>query len=223
MLSEPSSCVVEAARVESFRYPAISLPATGEAMALSPSGPFKAQEASFQRQLASAVEEAQRRGFRDGQLQGAREAAEKLDQQRSALVAALKGFADERTRYFRSVETEVVRLALAIARRILHREAQVDPLLLAGVARVALDQIEAGTRVLLRTSPGCAGAWTEFCSQQVEAVHPVEVVADPSLEGPGCILQTETGSIEINLDAQLQEIEAGFFDLLETKNASGDR
>ncbi len=34
----------------------------------------------------------------------------------------------------------MVRLALAIARKVLHREAQMDPLLLAGVVRVALDR-----------------------------------------------------------------------------------
>ncbi len=50
----------------------------------------------------------------------------------------------------------MVRLALAIARKVLHREAQLDPLLLAGVVRVALDQMQAGSRVLLRTSPDAA-------------------------------------------------------------------
>ena len=54
----------------------------------------------------------------------------------------------------------MVRLALSIARKILHREAQMDPLLLAGVVRVALDQMQAGTRVLLRTSPASARTWT---------------------------------------------------------------
>jgi len=38
-----------------------------------------------------------------------------------------------------AVEHEVVKLALAVAARILRREAQMDPLLLTGAVRVALD------------------------------------------------------------------------------------
>ena len=50
-------------------------------------------------------------------------------------------FARERTKYFADVEAEVVKLALAIAARVLHREAELDPLLLTGVVRVALEKV----------------------------------------------------------------------------------
>jgi len=94
-----------------------------------------------------------------------------------------------------------------------------DPLLLAGVMRVALDQMQAGTRLVLRTSPGSARSWAEFCAKQlpVPGEQTVEVVPDSSLESHRCILQADVGSTEISLDAQLQEIESGFFDLLRDK------
>ena len=66
------------------------------------------------------------------------------------------------TTYFQRVEAEAVALAVAIARKILHREAQVDPLLLAGVVRVGLDNVAAGTRVRLRVHPQQVQAWKEF-------------------------------------------------------------
>ena len=47
----------------------------------------------------------------------------------------------ERDRYLHAVEHEVVKLALAVAARILRREAQMDPLLLTGAVRVALGQL----------------------------------------------------------------------------------
>ena len=52
-----------------------------------------------------------------------------------------ESFAEERDRYLHAVEQEVVRLALAVAARILRREAQMDPLLLTGAVRVALGQL----------------------------------------------------------------------------------
>ena len=42
----------------------------------------------------------------------------------------------------------------------------------------------------------------------------VEVKADPSVEAHNCILETELGTTQLGLDAQLKEIEQGFFDLL---------
>ena len=56
----------------------------------------------------------------------------------------------ERDRYFEAVEHEVVKLALAVAARILRREAQMDPLLLTGAVRVALGQLSASTQVRSR-------------------------------------------------------------------------
>jgi flagellar assembly protein FliH len=112
------------------------------------------------------------------------------------------------------VESEVVRLALAIARKVLHREAQLDPLLLAGVVRVALDQMQAGTHVVLRTSTDSVGTWRTFCDQHCREHQSVEVVGDSGLAGPGCVLQAEAGSTEISLEGPLQEIQRGFFDLL---------
>jgi hypothetical protein len=48
------------------------------------------------------------------------------------------------------VEHEVVELALAVAARILRREAQMDPLLLTGAVRVALGQLSGSTEVRVR-------------------------------------------------------------------------
>ncbi len=89
-----------------------------------------------------------------------------------------------------------------------------DPLLLAGVVRVALDQMQAGTRLVLRTSPDAAEVWREYCAQSLGDKQNVEVMPDSSLSSHSCVLQAEAGSTEISIDSQLQEIESGFFDLL---------
>ena len=63
----------------------------------------------------------------------------------------------ERDRYLHAVEHEVVELALAVAARILRREAQMDPLLLTGAVRVALGQLSGSTEVRLRVPAGGTG------------------------------------------------------------------
>lgn len=133
------------------------------------------------------------------------------------MVQAVRDFAKEREMYFQRVETEVVSLALAIARKILHREAQVDPLLLAGVVRVGLDNVAAGTHVRLRVHPDQIQSWKQFFSVQPDLRSTPELMGDATLQPGRCILESELGSTDLTLETQLKEIEQGFFDLLAQK------
>ncbi len=54
-----------------------------------------------------------------------------------------------------------MKLALAVAARILRREAQMDPLLLTGAVRVALGQLAASSEVRLLVPPAKLDLWTE--------------------------------------------------------------
>jgi flagellar assembly protein FliH len=203
----------EGRRLESFRYPAMHPLSSGHAGLLGAEG-FKARDLALQQEVAAAVEAARRQGLQQGLEQGKLAGAEALQQERAAIQEAIRDFALRRAEYFHRLERETVRLALSIARKILRREAQMDPVLLAGVVRVALDQVQAGSRVVLRTVPDAVQSWKQFWVQHPAADHPVEIVADESLQPHQCILEAEAGKTEISLDAQLGEIESGFFDLL---------
>jgi flagellar assembly protein FliH len=211
-LSERAWETGSSGQVESFRYPAMQ----PSGLAFGAGDGHKARDQALQQEVGAAVEAARKQGIQEGVAQAKGAAAQVIEQERSAVAAAVRDFSQQRREYFRQVESEAVRLALSIARKVLHREAQMDPLLLAGVMRVALDQMQAGTRLVLRTSPGAARSWQEFCAKQLSVTgeQTVEVVPDSSLESHRCILQADVGSTEISLDAQLQEIESGFFDLL---------
>ena len=128
---------------------------------------------------------------------------------RTSLERTTRAFLDERTTYFAQIESEVVHLALAVARKILGREAQIDPMLLAGLVRVALDGMQGRPAVRVRVAPERVGAW-----QTVEFREGVEVVEDAALSEEECVLATEVGEARLSFAAQLKEVEQGFLDLL---------
>lgn len=134
---------------------------------------------------------------------------ERLKHQLSNL---LNQFAQERDRYLQAVEQEVARLALAIAARILRREAQMDPLLLTGAVRVALGQLSAATEVRLRVPPAELDLWRDAVAHLPNlAFHP-EVVAGERMLLGDCVIETSLGSVDLGVRSQLGEIERGFFD-----------
>ena len=127
--------------------------------------------------------------------------------------AALDAFERERKGYFARVETEIVRLALSIAAKILHREAQVDPMLVAALVQIAVNQLKENTAVRIRVHPAGAARWrSHFGSAPQWAA--VTVTEDGDLEAGDCVLETELGSANFSLAAQLKEVEQGFFDVL---------
>ena len=136
---------------------------------------------------------------------------------RESVRSALADFSQDRTRYFQQIETEVVRLALSIAHKILYREAQLDPLLLAGMVRVALGKIESGTKVVVRVNPQQVSECRAYFAQHMEPRDVPEVVEDSHLPTDHCVLETVLGTTELGMEVQLKEIEQGLFDLLQQR------
>jgi len=162
------------------------------------------------RQQAEAFE----KGRQSVQQQLRSELDAALAKQRAEIGRALHEFALERQNYYRRIEGEVVELALAIARKILHREVQIDPHALAGIVRVTLDKLDTGTKVILRVHPKEATDWRHYFACQNEDVTAPDVHEDPTIPAGECRIETSLGSTEVGLESQLKEIETGLLDLL---------
>ena len=131
-----------------------------------------AVEARIRAEFELRLTEETRRSFESGREKGRQEGrqaereaqatTQAAAQQERARQAAhlMESFTRERDRYLQEVEHEVVKLALAVAARILRREAQMDPLLLTGAVRVALGQLSGSTQVRLRVPPAELDLWT---------------------------------------------------------------
>lgn len=142
-----------------------------------------------------------------------KEYEQKLTAAREPIASMLTSFEEERSHYYSQVEMEIVQLALSIAAKVLHREAQVDPMLLSALVRMAVERMREGSSVTVRVAPGKGESWRQYFAQTPSMSH-VEVAEDPQLNSQDCVLETELGSANFGLDSQLKEIERGFFDLL---------
>ena len=138
-------------------------------------------------------------------------------QRSEELGTALESFRKQRDHYLARVEHEVVRLALSIAERILHREAQMDPLLLTGAVRVALGQLAETTVVRLHVPAAQAAMWAEMLRLMPGLPLRPEVVGDAEMQEAEAVLEADLGSVDLGVRAQIAEIERGFFDLLDAR------
>ena len=178
-----------------------------------------ALEAEIQRQAlerCDALEQERRAARSEARLEWETELDERLTVEHELVLLTCARFCGERERYFASVEGEVVKLSLAIAQRVLHREAAIDPLLLTAAARVALEKVRGESGVMLRVPVADEALWKQ---SSVVAMAGVELVADKRLATGECVIETSAGCVELGVGAQLAEIEQGFFDLLQRRPA----
>lgn len=144
-------------------------------------------------------------------LRAERERAREEAEERFA--RRLREFERARSSYFKAVELEVVQLALAVARKIIGREAEVDPTLLAGLVRIALDRMQSGSAVRICVAPVDAARWRELGKNEAGEMR-WDVAVDEELEPGDCIVETALGKANFGFEAQVRDLEESFTSLL---------
>jgi flagellar assembly protein FliH len=168
-------------------------------------------------QISAMVAAARNEAKNEARCEWETELGERIAGERSAIFRVCEEFRKERARYFAEVEGEIVKLALAIAARILQRESTLDPLLLSGVAKVALEKLAQGSSAVLRVPANSVDTWLGTFANDSESV--VQIVGDERLAAGECVLDTNVGRVELGVSTQLEEIERGFFDLMQKRPA----
>lgn len=169
-------------------------------------------------EFAARIKKEREDAVRDVEQRLRREFEQKLAASNAPIAAAIVAFEEQRDEYFARVESEVVQLALSIAAKILHREAQVDPMLVATLVRMAIEKMNEGSSISVRVGPGRVEGMKAYFDGHPNTSR-IQVTADSQLSDHDCIVETELGSANFGLDTQLKEVERGFFDLLALRPA----
>jgi flagellar assembly protein FliH len=166
-----------------------------------------ARGAAFQAQLEAADREAHARGYDEGEKAGAAAATRQVEILLRQLTQALQDVVTARTEMIHRTERQMVELALTLARRIVQKELDADPAQLLAMMRTAIDRLGDDTKMVVRLNPvDYAAAGGENMPQLGTSVT---VVADPKVEHGGCRIESELGTLDAGLDAQIQELGRG--------------
>jgi flagellar assembly protein FliH len=195
------------------RVEALILEATSEAERL--------HEAARLEGLELGKREGHAVGFAEGMAQAQEDAAAVIEQawqDADAITAEARATAEatvaqaqaERAKLLAQSEAQVIELALAVARVILHREVSQDPRAILPSVRAALQKLKGEPEPVLRVAP----AWVPFLTAQMGAVvgglpgaPRLTVQGDPAL-APGDWTVTGAGGwVDGRLEAQIRVAE----------------
>ena len=163
-------------------------------------------------QIQVMIEAARTDAFEEARLEFNLQLERRLDAERARVEQVASEFAMDRQRYFAAAEAQVVKLAIAVASRVLAREVDADPMHLTATVRAALARVHDGSASVLRVRSDQQEQWEALFANSREGS--VSVVGDEHMEAGECMLQTDVGRVELGVKVQLAEIERGFGELL---------
>lgn len=165
------------------------------------------------RSLESQLAAARRESFESGRMEGERQARSELQPMIERLNTSIGELASVRQDLRRGAERDVVRLALLIAQRVLHRELSVDENALNAIARVAFDRLARSESYTVTVHPRFAEAIRQALpATQASRVH---IESDPSCAPGTLVFHSTEGVIDASVETQLDEIGRGLADRLE--------
>ena len=164
-------------------------------------------------EIEKAAEEAYARGFSMGVDSCKAEAAAEVRPVIERLSQSINKLADLRPTLRRSAEEDMVKLSIAVARRILNRELSIDPDSVQSIVRVALEKLQSREISRVRIHASHEGA-VRSCLTRLGASNQIQLAPDSSLEVGALIFETTHGDFDASVEFQLREIERGFADRL---------
>jgi len=167
--------------------------------------------AAADQQIERRALEARQAGYAEGETEGRSTAQAEVRPVLERLAQAIEHLAALGPQLRQQAETDVVRLAVAIARRVLRRELTIDPQAIHGLLKAALAQIEVQEVNRVRVHPEHE-ATVRACLQSSGPGTRVEIVGDAGLELGAAVFETDRGNLDASVETQIQEIERGLAD-----------
>jgi len=163
--------------------------------------------------MAQLEKTAYENGFLQGEKAGMEIAEQKIEAVMRRYADAILEVSKLRSTLYAQVEREVVKLAVEVAKKILHREIQADPDIIQTLVRVALSHVAEKSAVTVHLSPV---DYNHLLEQRAELSQTegrdISLLADKSIERGGCLIQTECGDIDARIEEKFREVEHAFFE-----------
>ena len=157
-------------------------------------------------------------GFRQGEKAGLEIAEKKAEVLMRRYADAIEEIGRLKPALYQQAEREVVKLAVEVAKKIVHREVQVDQEIVQTLVKVALSHVAVKTAVTVHLHP------TDYnfvldqraaSNRGGENDREIVLLADKSIERGGCLIETECGDIDARIEEEFREVERAFFSIKE--------
>ena len=148
----------------------------------------------------------------EGHEAGRQEGIARVDAELNELLGLLHGIIDavreDRDRFLRSAEPELVRLALGAAERIVHHEISQNDQFVVETVRSALTRAMSRSDISIRVNPEDMAVMREYRERLLAAgdFEHLRLIEDQRIDRGGAVLESDSGTVDAKIATQLREV-----------------
>lgn len=156
----------------------------------------------------SAYKEGYAKGLRDAQLESEADRQMAIEQCQQMLEEARRN----KIKIMDSASSDMVRLALAAAKKIVASEINTNPQVISHVIREAINLLDQPGNVHIYVNPqelenAVAGIEAEDITEMEKQELKNELVADSRIAAGGCVVESDAGTVDARLDTRIAKVE----------------
>jgi len=202
---------VEAIRfIESAREKAKVIVAEAQLQAENLIAEAAAQVEQLKQQASeSGFQEGMQQGYQDGLLQGKQAALDEMQQAIQSAMDRAQNILDVATREAQEsivgAERQVVEIALAVARKILAREIEENPMVVLPIVRAALEKVRDQDQIIIRVNPDDYELVLQArrdLQMIVGREQVLSISSDQTIEHGSCMIESSNGTVDARLNTQ---------------------
>lgn len=165
-------------------------------------------EEELRNELNALKQEAYNEGLELGKKAGMAQAQETINKYQAQFVAILDALSKPVEQLDERIESELVNLSVAIARQIVRRELKTEPAQVVGVVKEALSILPSGVQnIKVHMHPSDAQLVSEIMLANVDE-RKWQVLEDPVMERGGCLVETDSSTVDAKIDTRIAAIAA---------------
>ncbi len=155
--------------------------------------------------------EAFEKGYAAGDRAGMQMAEKKVDAVLRRFGRSMEKLARLREEIIDRSERDLVALAVEIARKLVHREINLDKKIINTFVRIGLEKLNVDSKVTIHLNPSDFKQMEGNLPEGFSEKQDIEIVLKPrqGLQRGDCLMETENGTLDGRIDEQFKEIEKG--------------
>jgi len=171
--------------------------------------PDAGKEEDPKERLARLEKEAYEKGFEQGQKDGMALEQRQMEERGKQLSALIDALGRLREQIYAETEGELIKLSLAIAKKIIRSEIRAGNHVIEETIRSAMKPLVDRSHVRVRISPADMEEVTRLVPELAAGAQAgrLQIVEDSAIERGGCILETGFGSVNAGIEDQLSVVE----------------
>ncbi|WP_418790247.1 FliH/SctL family protein [Phosphitispora sp. TUW77] len=162
--------------------------------------------------LRKIEEEAYSKGWQEGDEAARKKYEEKLKSADDILEKAH----EKKWQVVAGSEEDIVRLAVAVARKVINREIETSPEIVIDMVKLAIRKATDREELTVRVNPDNLDVTInakDNISQEMKGIRKLKVLADPDIARGGCVVESNNGTVDARIERQMNEIEQALMEV----------